>query len=116
STMESKFVALVAAGKEAEWLRNLIHEILIWPKPTAPISIHCDSAATLAKAYSQIYNERTFGLRPYHFTYPKRRLAMEEMLYKFIDEGKREQEEMKAFSSMNLEQQTSSNLKKGNIR
>ncbi|GJR36482.1 zinc finger, CCHC-type containing protein [Tanacetum coccineum] len=53
STMESEFVALAAAGKEAEWLRNLIHEIPIWPKPIAPISIHCDSAATLAKAYSQ---------------------------------------------------------------
>nr|GEV95938.1 hypothetical protein [Tanacetum cinerariifolium] len=32
STMESEFVALVAAGKEAERLRNLIHEISIWPK------------------------------------------------------------------------------------
>nr|GFC33968.1 hypothetical protein [Tanacetum cinerariifolium] len=31
--------ALVDAGKEAEWLRNLIHEIPIWPKPIAPISI-----------------------------------------------------------------------------
>nr|GEU36589.1 zinc finger, CCHC-type [Tanacetum cinerariifolium] len=39
STMESKFVALAAADKEAEWLRNLIHEIPIWPKPIAPISI-----------------------------------------------------------------------------
>ncbi|GKC14299.1 zinc finger, CCHC-type containing protein, partial [Tanacetum coccineum] len=39
STMESEFVALIAAGKEAEWLRNLIHEIPIWPKPIAPISI-----------------------------------------------------------------------------
>nr|GEY22770.1 zinc finger, CCHC-type [Tanacetum cinerariifolium] len=39
STMEYEFVALVAAGKEAEWLRNLIHEIPIWPKPMAPISI-----------------------------------------------------------------------------
>nr|GEV99307.1 zinc finger, CCHC-type [Tanacetum cinerariifolium] len=29
STVESKFVALAAAGKEAEWLRNLIHEIPI---------------------------------------------------------------------------------------
>nr|GEV62908.1 retrotransposon protein [Tanacetum cinerariifolium] len=29
STMESKFVALAAAGKKAEWLRNLIHEIPI---------------------------------------------------------------------------------------
>nr|GEV05465.1 zinc finger, CCHC-type [Tanacetum cinerariifolium] len=29
STMESEFVAFAAAGKEAEWLRNLIHEIPI---------------------------------------------------------------------------------------
>ncbi|GKA24422.1 zinc finger, CCHC-type containing protein [Tanacetum coccineum] len=29
SIMESKFVALTAAGKEAKWLRNLIHEIPI---------------------------------------------------------------------------------------
>ncbi|GJS85046.1 zinc finger, CCHC-type containing protein [Tanacetum coccineum] len=29
STMESEFVALAAAGKEAEWLRNLIHKIHI---------------------------------------------------------------------------------------
>ncbi|GJS38509.1 zinc finger, CCHC-type containing protein, partial [Tanacetum coccineum] len=33
STMESEFVALATAGKEAEWLRNFIHEIPIWPKP-----------------------------------------------------------------------------------
>ncbi|GJS18624.1 zinc finger, CCHC-type containing protein [Tanacetum coccineum] len=64
STIESNFVAL-AAGKEAEWLRNLIHEIPICPKPIAPISIHCDSAATLAKAYSQMYNgkSRHLGVR-----------------------------------------------------
>ncbi|GJT51037.1 hypothetical protein Tco_0977194 [Tanacetum coccineum] len=65
STMESDFVALVAAGKEAECLRNLIHEIPIWLKPIAPISIHCDSATTLAKAYSQINNgiSRHLGVR-----------------------------------------------------
>ncbi|GJW40254.1 zinc finger, CCHC-type containing protein [Tanacetum coccineum] len=56
SSTSGWFVALVAAGKEAEWLRNLIHEIPIWLKPIAPISIHCDSATTLAKAYSQINN------------------------------------------------------------
>ncbi|GJU73316.1 zinc finger, CCHC-type containing protein [Tanacetum coccineum] len=33
STMESEFVALAAAGNEAEWLRNLIYEIPLWPKP-----------------------------------------------------------------------------------
>ncbi|GJY26389.1 hypothetical protein Tco_0401115 [Tanacetum coccineum] len=37
------------------------------------------------------------GLRPYHFTYPKRKLTMEEMLYEFIDEEKHEHEEMRAF-------------------
>ncbi|GKE03995.1 hypothetical protein Tco_1396013 [Tanacetum coccineum] len=36
-------------------------------------------------------------LRPYHFTYPERKLTIEEMLYKFIDEGKREHEETRAF-------------------
>ncbi|GJR04311.1 zinc finger, CCHC-type containing protein [Tanacetum coccineum] len=52
STMESEFVALATTGKEAEWLKNLILEIPLWVKPITPISIRCDSAATLAKAYS----------------------------------------------------------------
>ncbi|GJX26343.1 hypothetical protein Tco_0232639 [Tanacetum coccineum] len=36
-------------------------------------------------------------LRPYHFNYPERSLTIEEMLNKFIDKGKREHEEMRAF-------------------
>ncbi|GKB23407.1 hypothetical protein Tco_0862808 [Tanacetum coccineum] len=63
--MESKFVALTA-GKEAEWLKNLILEILLWSKPIAPISIQCDSAATLAKAYSQMYNRKSRHLGVRH--------------------------------------------------
>ncbi|GKC35444.1 reverse transcriptase domain-containing protein [Tanacetum coccineum] len=43
------------------------------------------------------YFQEQIGLRPYHFTYPERKLMMEEMLYKFIDEGKREHKEMRAF-------------------
>ncbi|GJW87762.1 reverse transcriptase domain-containing protein, partial [Tanacetum coccineum] len=35
-------------------------------------------------------------LRPYHFNYPERSLTMEEMLNKFIDEGKREHNEIRA--------------------
>ncbi|GJV11476.1 zinc finger, CCHC-type containing protein [Tanacetum coccineum] len=62
STIEAEFVALVATGKEAEWLRKLIYEIPLWPKPIYPISIHCDSAATLAKAYCQIYNGKSIHL------------------------------------------------------
>ncbi|GJS84144.1 zinc finger, CCHC-type containing protein [Tanacetum coccineum] len=52
SIMEFEFVALAAASKEAEWLKNLLFEIPLWVKPIAPISIHCDSATTLAKACS----------------------------------------------------------------
>ncbi|GJT60801.1 zinc finger, CCHC-type containing protein [Tanacetum coccineum] len=66
STMESEFVALAAAGKEAEWLRNLILEIPLWPKPITPIYIRCDSAATLTKAYSQMYNEKSRRLGVKH--------------------------------------------------
>nr|GFA59751.1 zinc finger, CCHC-type [Tanacetum cinerariifolium] len=65
SSTKSEFVALAAAGKEAEWLKNLIYEIPIWPKPIAPISIRCDSALTMDRAYSQIYNgkSRHLGVR-----------------------------------------------------
>ncbi|GKE29016.1 hypothetical protein Tco_1444400, partial [Tanacetum coccineum] len=65
ANMESEFMVLTVAGKEAEWLRNLMHEIPIWPKPIAPISIRCDSVLTMAKAYSQVYNgkSRHLGVR-----------------------------------------------------
>ncbi|GKA35084.1 zinc finger, CCHC-type containing protein, partial [Tanacetum coccineum] len=65
STMESEFMALAAVGKEAEWLKNLLLEISLWSKPIAPIYIRCDSGATLAKAYSQMYNgkSRHLGVR-----------------------------------------------------
>ncbi|GJX14486.1 zinc finger, CCHC-type containing protein [Tanacetum coccineum] len=49
SIMEYEFVALAAAGKEAEWLKNLLLEIPLWVKPITPISIRCDSAATVEK-------------------------------------------------------------------
>ncbi|GKD48646.1 hypothetical protein Tco_1277622, partial [Tanacetum coccineum] len=59
STMESEFVALAAAGKEAEWLKNLLLEIPLWSKPITLIFIRYDSVATLAKAYSQMYNGKS---------------------------------------------------------
>ena len=65
STMAVEFVALASSSKEAEWLRNLLLEIPVWPKPMAPVSLRCDSQATLSRAYSQIYNgkSRHIGLR-----------------------------------------------------
>ncbi|KAL8123895.1 hypothetical protein AgCh_011773 [Apium graveolens] len=57
--MESEFVALSATGKEAEWLRNLIYEIPLWPKPISPISIRCDSESALANAYREVYEGKS---------------------------------------------------------
>ena len=59
STMESEFVALAAASKEAEWLRNLLLDIELWPQPMPAISLHCDSQATMSKALNKIYNGKS---------------------------------------------------------
>lgn len=55
--MAAEFVALASCSKEAE--------IRLWPNPMLPISLHCDSEATLSRAYSQVYNgkSRHIGLR-----------------------------------------------------
>ena len=65
STMEYEFVALAVVEKEVKWQRNLVYEIPLWEKPVSPISVHCDSATTLAKAYSHVYNgkSRHLGVR-----------------------------------------------------
>ncbi|GJW28159.1 hypothetical protein Tco_0045034 [Tanacetum coccineum] len=59
SIMEYEFVTLAAGGKEVDWLRNLILEIPLRSKLIAPIYIHCDSDDTLAKAYREMYNEKS---------------------------------------------------------
>jgi hypothetical protein len=40
-------------------------KIPLWPKPVPPVSLHCDSQATLSRAYNHIYNgkSRHIGLR-----------------------------------------------------
>lgn len=65
STMASEFIALASCCKEAEWLRDLLREVDLWVKPMSPNAIHCDSASTIAKAYSQVYNgkSRHIGVR-----------------------------------------------------
>ncbi|XP_060201900.1 secreted RxLR effector protein 161-like [Lycium barbarum] len=52
STMESEFIALDKAGEETESLRNFLEDIPFWPKPVAPICIHCDSQAAIGRAGS----------------------------------------------------------------
>nr|GEU28811.1 photosystem I assembly factor PSA3, chloroplastic [Tanacetum cinerariifolium] len=65
STMASEFMALASCCKEAEWLRDLLINIPLWPKPMPPIFMHCDSQSTLSRAYNQVYNGkfRHIGLR-----------------------------------------------------
>lgn len=65
SAMATEFVALATCSKDAEWFRNLFLEIRLWPKPMSLISLHCDSEATLSRAYSQVYDgkSRHIGLR-----------------------------------------------------
>ena len=57
--MESEFIALAAAGKEAEWLRNMLLDIKLWPQPMPAISLYCDSQATMSKAFSKMYNGKS---------------------------------------------------------
>nr|GEV66525.1 zinc finger, CCHC-type [Tanacetum cinerariifolium] len=66
STSDWVFQLGGAAGKEAEWLKNFLLEIPLWVKPIAPISIRYDSVATLEKAYSQMYNEKSRHLGVRH--------------------------------------------------
>lgn len=59
STIESEFIALAAACKEAEWLRNLLLDIELWPQPMPAISVHCDSQATMSRVLSKVYNGKS---------------------------------------------------------
>ncbi|XP_038711752.1 secreted RxLR effector protein 161-like [Tripterygium wilfordii] len=55
STMESEFIILDKAGEEAEWLRHVLEDIPIWPKPMPTICIHCDNQAAIARAQNMIF-------------------------------------------------------------
>ncbi|XP_058744353.1 protein DYAD-like [Vicia villosa] len=99
--MESEFVALASAGQEVEWLRDLLLEVPLAKDNVSKVLIHCDSQATLARAFSEVYNgkSRHIGL--------KHSLIMEESGGDFpaaqdlvvdhvhVDKGKRASEEFK---------------------
>ncbi|PHT59777.1 hypothetical protein CQW23_02140 [Capsicum baccatum] len=61
--MESEFIALDKDGEEAEWLQNFLEDITYWPKPVAPICIHCDSQAAISWAGSIMYNGKSRHIR-----------------------------------------------------
>ncbi|PHU13801.1 hypothetical protein BC332_15006 [Capsicum chinense] len=68
STVESEFIALDKAGEEAEWLQNFLKDISYWPKPVAPVYIHCDSQAAISRAGSMMYNGKSCHIRRRHNT------------------------------------------------
>ncbi|KAJ9567241.1 hypothetical protein OSB04_003207 [Centaurea solstitialis] len=59
STMEVEFIALAAAGKEAEWIRDLLSDNRLWDVPMPSIPMYCDSEATLSKVYNAVYNGKS---------------------------------------------------------
>ena len=63
STIESEFIALDKAGKEAEWLHHFLEDIPIWPQPVPAICIHCDSQSAIGRAHSHIYNGKSRHIR-----------------------------------------------------
>jgi hypothetical protein len=66
--MESEFIALDKAGEEAEWLRNFLNDIPLWPKPLTAICVHCDCMSAIARAKSHIYNGKSRHIRRRHNT------------------------------------------------
>ncbi|PHT80724.1 hypothetical protein T459_13739 [Capsicum annuum] len=66
--MKSEFIALDKAGEEAEWIQNFLEDIPYWPKPVAPVCIHCDSQAVIGKAESMMYNGKSHSIRRRHST------------------------------------------------
>ncbi|KAF3676472.1 putative aspartyl aminopeptidase-like [Capsicum annuum] len=61
--MEFEFIALDKASEEAEWLWNFLEDIPYWPKPVAPVCIHCDSQAAIGRAGSMMYNGKSRHIR-----------------------------------------------------
>ena len=57
--MESEFITLCAACREAEWLKEFLCEYELWPQPMTAISLHCDSNVVLSRAYSDVYNGKS---------------------------------------------------------
>jgi hypothetical protein len=59
STMESEFIALASACREAEWLKNMLVDIPLGEKPIPAISMFCDSQSAICKAGNMKYNGKS---------------------------------------------------------
>ena len=59
SMIKSDFIALDKAKKEVQWIKNLLEDILYWPKPVSPIYVHCDSQSAIGKAQSTMHYDKS---------------------------------------------------------
>ena len=66
SSMESKFIALESASKEAEWLRNFLSGIPLRMQPTPSVSMHCDCQAVISIAKNKAFNGKNKHIRLIH--------------------------------------------------
>ena len=64
--MEAEFIALDLATKEADWLRDFLEDVPMWPKPVPPIAVHCDSQSAMGRAQSHIYKGKSRHVRRRH--------------------------------------------------
>ena len=66
--MEAELIALASTSEEANWLRDLLHEIPLWEKPIPPILIHCDRTTTIGRVRNRYYNGKAKPIRRIHST------------------------------------------------
>jgi hypothetical protein len=57
--MEAELVALDTAGAEAEWLRELLLDLLVVKKPISGISMNCDNQTVITKVNSSKDNMKS---------------------------------------------------------
>ena len=64
--MEAELIVLASVSEEANWLRDLLHEIPLGEKPILPILIHCDSTAIIGRVHNRFYNGKLRPIRRKH--------------------------------------------------
>ena len=57
--MEAELTALDTAGAEAEWLRELLMDLLVVEKPIPAISMNCDNQTMITKINSSKDNMKS---------------------------------------------------------
>jgi hypothetical protein len=57
---------MTVASKEAEYIRNMLWDIKLWTQPLSSISLYWDSETTMSRAYSNIYNGKSWHISIQH--------------------------------------------------